>query len=111
MKTIIAMTAAAVLGLSAAHAAAQTDDAPKATVSYADLDLSSVPGRAALERRIERAVDRVCPEQPAPFQLGEQKAFRACHASALDKAKAQLAEIYAGRRFAEAAVVVRGAAN
>ena len=47
------------------------------TVAYADLDLSSIAGRARLDRRIDAAVREVCGEA-ASFDLARRHAVRAC---------------------------------
>ncbi len=52
--------AAVVAAALAAAAPAIAEGAKSVKVSYADLNLSSAPGKAALERRIARAADRVC---------------------------------------------------
>lgn len=111
MKTIIAMTAAALLTLAAGQAAAQADQGPpKASVSYADLDLSRPAGRAVLERRISVAVARVCPAPPiSPSELRNLQGYRKCKQIAWAGANQQLAVIYDGREFADSAIRVAGA--
>lgn len=108
MKTITAIASALVVASAiAAPAAYAQDDTPlKATVSYADLDLSRDSGRAALERRVEMAVGRVCPARPMPSELAKMHAYRECRDQAWAGAKAQLAQIYDGRAFAQASVTV-----
>ena len=110
MKTIIAMTAAALLALAAGQAAAQDEQtAPKASVSYADLDLSHPAGRSVLERRISIAVARVCPSDAYPGELRDHLAARTCKKTAWAGANQQLAAIYDGRKFADSAIRVAGA--
>lgn len=46
-------------------------------VAYADLDLSSVTGRARLDRRIAAAVRDVCGEASS-FDLARRRAVREC---------------------------------
>jgi UrcA family protein len=109
MKSIIAMTSAALFALSAGQAFAQSDVGPnKTSVSYADLDLSRANGRVVLERRVAQAVDRVCPERPLPNELRKQQTYRACREAAWAGARQQLATIYSGKQFAEAAVQIAG---
>ena len=109
MKTFVA-TAAAVAVLIAGQAAAQPGAEPLSQrVSYADLDLSSATGRAALERRIKQAVSRVCPGKPHIAQLKENNIHRACLDTAWSGARQQMAAIYDGRAFAQASIEVRGA--
>ena len=111
MKTIIAMTTAALLTLATAGQAAAQDEqaAPKASVSYADLDLSHPAGRSVLERRISIAVARVCPSDAYPGELRDHLAARTCKKTAWAGANQQLAAIYDGRKFADSAIRVAGA--
>jgi len=50
------------LGFAAECIAVETGDAPQVVVHYADLNLSSPQGAAALYVRIRRAADSVCPD-------------------------------------------------
>ena len=61
-------------------------------VEYADLNLSNEAGMAALERRIERAIERICGDDNArqTFRLREQ---RRCAAQAKASANEQIARI------------------
>ena len=111
MKTFTAIAAATLLTLGAGQALAQDDGPLKASVSYADLDLSRASGRAALENRIERAIDRVCPARPLPTELRKQGSYRTCRAQAWSGARQQLAAIYDGRHLARASVEVAGLGN
>jgi UrcA family protein len=111
MKTLAAITATVLVALSAGHAVAQTESPARIAVSYADLDLSKTNGRAVLERRVQMAVDRVCPERPLPTELAKQHTYRACRQAAWTGAKQQLASIYGGRQLAAAEVRVSGAPN
>ena len=54
------------------------DAGPTQAVSYADLDLTSPAGVAALDRRLDRAVDRVC-GHPGRFPLPENRRIQKCH--------------------------------
>lgn len=110
MKTFIAIAAAALLGLTGA-AQAQTSDAVSVSVSYADLDLAKSGGREMLERRINLAIDRVCPTRPSPSELAKMKSFRACRNEAWSGARQQLAVIYGGRQLAQSAVRVSAKAD
>jgi UrcA family protein len=71
MKTFTATIAAAacVAGLAAAPAAAQTDDNIRVQVNYADLDIGSDAGAAALASRIESNVARACARSDDGRQL------------------------------------------
>ena len=107
MNSFTAIASAALLALAAGHAAAQSDvSQPKTAVSYADLDLSRASGRQVLERRLEAAVDRVCPGRPAPGELRSLEIGRKCRTQAWAGAQQQLAAIYDGRQVAEAAIKV-----
>jgi UrcA family protein len=86
---------------------AQTEaDAPKAAVSFADLDLSRAGGRTVLEHRVETAIDQVCPGRPLPGELRNLQLGHKCREQAWANARRQLAAIYDGRAFAEAAIQV-----
>lgn len=71
MKTFTATIAAAtcVAGLAAAPAAAQTDDDIRVHVGYADLDIGSDAGAAALASRIESNVARACRSEERQLKL------------------------------------------
>ena len=92
MKTFTAIATVAFSVLVASPSIAQ-DQGLKATVSYADLDLSRANGRAVLENRIGRAVETVCPERPQPRELRKRQSFRACTRAAWAGARRQLAAI------------------
>lgn len=106
MKTIIAIAAATLALLTAGQAAAQTDAPMRASVSYADLDLSRPTGREALEHRIDQAVSRVCADEPSLLDLKRTSIYRRCRDEAWAGAKQQLAAVYSGARFAQAAITV-----
>lgn len=108
MKTILAIAAALTVATLAPAAFAQEEGPATSVVSYADLDLATPAGRAALERRVERAVEHVCPARPLPTELDKRADYVACHRAALSGARQQLAEIYSGRRLAQAAVRIAG---
>ena len=60
-KSTLPVIALALAALTAVPSPAIARDAgPTQAVSYADLDLTSPAGVAALDRRLDRAVDRVC---------------------------------------------------
>lgn len=62
----------------AAPAAAET---AAVKVSYADLDLTKADGRAALDRRLERAAQRLCGTRPVR-NLAMMQSHKACMAEA-----------------------------
>src|SRR6185312_13125169 len=105
MKTIIAIASAALVAIAAGHASAQTD-ALKATVRYADLDLSRASGRAVLEQRIDVAVSKVCGGAPSNFDLDASHAFGQCREQTWSGVRQQLAMIYGGSQLAQAIVTV-----
>ena len=107
MKTILAIAAATVLATVAGHAAAQdSSDARTVAVSYADLDLSRASGRATMERRIESAVQHVCPTPASTQDLTARHYSDKCRTTALAGAQHQLAQVYDGRALAQAAIEV-----
>lgn len=108
MKTILAITSAVLLSAAAIPAAAQSADAVKISVSYADLDLSHPAGRAVLEQRISEAVDTVCAGRPAPTQLNQQQLYRACQQHAWSGARQQMARAYSGEKLAAVSIRVNG---
>lgn len=50
-------------------------------VGYADLDLSRAAGRTALDRRLARALDQICPVERPGYLTGSPEALR-CQALA-----------------------------
>ncbi|HEX3365233.1 UrcA family protein [Phenylobacterium sp.] len=106
MNTVIAIAATTLAILAAGQASAQTDAPMKASVSYADLDLSRPTGREALERRIDQAVSKVCADEPSVLELKQTSLYRKCREEAWVGAKQQLAAVYSGARFAQAAITV-----
>ena len=79
-KSIVTILAALALsGMSAAPAAAE--DEVSVSVDFADLDLTSSAGSAALDRRIDAAVKEVC-AKPDIRNLKAMTAWEECKASA-----------------------------
>jgi UrcA family protein len=66
------------------------DGAPTTTVKYADLNLTSKSGVAALYQRIERAATEVCQLPQGTLQLKLESELKACRADATDRAVGQL---------------------
>jgi UrcA family protein len=89
MKTFTTMIAAAacIAGFAAAPAAAQTDDNIRVHVGYADLDIGSDAGAAALASRIESSVARACARSDEGRQL---KLLSACQDQLITAAVEQL---------------------
>lgn len=101
MKTLIAMTAATLLTTLAAPALAQSTDAPKAVVNFADLNLSSASGQAVLHTRIAQAVESVCPARPHPNELNLQKDYNSCRQQAWDSVRKQMAAVPSQQKLAQ----------
>jgi len=94
MKTLISL--ALILSPAALPLAAQAQtNQASVHVSYADLDLTRAVGRATLDRRLARAVERVCPTErpgyltPSPDALRCQAATRQQVIEARQQALAQ----------------------
>jgi len=85
IKTLVLSAAA----LAAVPAAAKDAAAPKVLVPYADLDLASANGAAALETRVKRAARKVCGVTQAPG-FREANYVRLCRARALSAARPQM---------------------
>ena len=105
MLKVLAFTGAA-LALLAGGAAVAAGDRPETatmTVTYADLDLSGPAGRAVLERRINMAVERVCPRADNRDVRGAL-AVRDCRDAAITSARQQMTTLYAKRQYAQSAV-------
>jgi UrcA family protein len=105
MKTILPITATALFALAGGAACAQPETPPTATVRYADLDLSSAAGRHTLERRIDSAISRVCPDEPT-HDLDLLLRARECRDHAWAEARRQLAADVGTARYAEAVVAM-----
>ena len=103
MPKILLLAALMAQGLPAATATGE--QAPSVRVGYADLDLTQEAGRRTLDRRLQRAVESVCPDDNGIRDTARLAAIRACRAGkmqelAVPRAKA-LAE--ADRRTVAAA--------
>ena len=85
----IALAAAAVLASFASVSAATAQTAPVATVSYADLDMSSTSGLATLNGRIVRAAHTMC-DSNGVADLAERAASKACYRTAVAGARKQM---------------------
>ena len=110
MKTTVCAVAAAVaLGVFPLVAQA-ADDLPTVRVSFADLDLSKAAGRATLERRVDRAVKRLC-EAPSPINAVAMHRYRSCREVAWSGARVQLAAIYDHQHYAASGRIVRATSD
>ena len=84
--------------------AASEREAPRTVhVRYADLDLTTLPGKATLDRRIARALRDACPEDPELGLVRQPEAMR-CRRSALAQVALQRSNVLAA---AEARVATR----
>jgi UrcA family protein len=97
---LVALAAAAALCFSsiAAQADETANEAPARTVRYADLDLGTQAGAAALYNRIRRAAEQVCGDTGSR-QLAEVAAVKACEIRAITASvksvhNAHLASVY-----------------
>jgi UrcA family protein len=108
MKILIAIAGAAALQVTSVQAQLLSDTYT-VKVGYADLDMNRASGRAALERRVRAAIERVCGPPPAPPQLRQSWRYRACKIVAWDGVQPQLAEMYGGWRPAKAELHVSAA--
>jgi UrcA family protein len=93
-KFALAATAALCLSAMAVHADEAANGVATRTVRYADLDLSTQAGVAALHNRIHQAAEQVCGD-PSSRQLGEAVAAKTCIARAV-----QISESTQNARFA-----------
>lgn len=76
----IAFACAALIATMPTSAIAQ-DQIRTNRVPYGDLDLTTQAGIKTLDRRLDRAVERVC-EQPGPRNLGQQRMEAKCEKQA-----------------------------
>lgn len=87
-NTLKTLVAAASL-ITAFATGAQAAEASQVHVSYADLNLHTAAGAAALNRRIKRAAEQVCGFS-GDRDLARQAQFKACTARAIADAVASL---------------------
>lgn len=78
------LSACAVLGAGAAHAA-DPPSAASIVVRYSDLDVATPKGAAKLYRRISSAAQRVCPETDSR-RLEDKMATWSCRRQAVNRA-------------------------
>ena len=106
---LFAAAAACAFFATEAKAAPAKEPPAMVKVSYADLDLSSKPGRGSLRGRIRWAAERVCTDYDRASPGGPlviSRCFRAAMQDALQQAERAIAEQAAGRRLAETAIPV-----
>jgi UrcA family protein len=70
-----------------AYAFAETSRA-RSTVNYSDLDISGMPGAAALLARIKAAARIVCGPESEYSDIWERRAFQDCVAASIERAVA-----------------------
>ena len=93
--TSLLVAAAAFSGAAAAqNPSVVVSGEPTVTVSYADLNLASAGGRAALDRRVRQAARALCVDERVA-DLERAIAGRACLASALASARPQIEQALA----------------
>lgn len=91
MKTALILIATVTTAF-AAPAFAAPEPAPSIAVRYADLNLASEEGAAALDGRIQRAADRVCGRDADNRDLTTIAAANACRKKAIAGTATQVAE-------------------
>lgn len=96
-----------ILALALLAAPAASDPIPSTRVAHGDLDLTTQPGRDRLDRRLDGAVTRVCPDADKARELWRKRAARRClretgalTAQQRDRAvaRARLSQLTASRR-------------
>lgn len=75
-------------------------DGASARVQYGDLNLASVSGQNALQRRVVRATRRICGDSTHGVRASQQQ--RACVESASEDARVQIASLTARHQMAQA---------
>jgi UrcA family protein len=90
MRKVIVTSALAALSLAALSTPASAETV-SIVVPYGDLNLSSAKGMATLERRVERAIDRICGNDSRPLHLAA--AQQQCADAAKASADAQIARL------------------
>ena len=91
LSTTLAVLAAGVPAMAAGPAGNST------VVHYGDLNLATVDGQAALNRRIAHAADKVCWQADGPT-LTEHQQYAACRSTALASAQPTLNAVIASAR-------------
>ena len=82
--SLVMATMLVALGYGAVSAAADADNVPQVVVSYADLNVSSPQGAAALYRRINAAASSVCEQShSSDYRVDSPILLRKCEHRAL----------------------------
>lgn len=87
---IISMTLILAATVSSASMATDINDRPTSVVTFADLNVNTAAGAAALYRRIENASDRVCESARDSRQLKTAMDSKLCRAQATARAVYQV---------------------
>lgn len=93
MAKILLLAALMAQGVPAA--AATHEQTTSVRVSYADLDLTSEAGRGTLDRRLQRAVASLCPDDNGVRDVARLAAIRACRANKMQELAAPRARALA----------------
>jgi UrcA family protein len=98
MRATIAILAAAIgaLGLTTPASANTAAFATSERVSYADLDLATTDGQAALQKRVDRAAWRVCRTLSDGSTLNAE-GHDACYREARQRINVQIAQLASDR--------------
>jgi UrcA family protein len=79
--------------------AAKAQHAPQIAVSYADLDLTTPGGQAALNSRIERAVRNLCPADPGLAELSRHGIATKCFSDTRIRVSQRVADAVSASRM------------
>jgi UrcA family protein len=91
MRTLYGLAALALVANPAMARPVQMDgDSQRTAVSYADLDLTTAAGHAALAARIRRAAEAVCGPSPDQKDVKAVMAFEGCMKQSVDTAVAAI---------------------
>ena len=88
--TLIRCAAILLAGIPFGSVLAADPAEPSKAITYADLNLNSSAGIAALYQRIERAASEVCQAPQGTKQLKIEQEVRACRANSVDRAIVQV---------------------
>jgi UrcA family protein len=96
-KLMTCSIAALMLSCAAAKVQAAPAEGRPIVIKYADLDVSSPAGDAALRARVAAGVARFCGAEPALVDLSRHAAYRACIADATTATMARAQTLIAAR--------------
>jgi len=98
-KTLVAVAVLALASPVAAQAP-QANGVPQLAVSYADLDLTTPAGEAALDGRIQRAVHALCPADPGLSELSRHRIATGCISETRLRVSRSVADAVSASRMA-----------